>query len=150
MHKAFYVSGLLYHLPSQQILLHQPIIKNRSASEWSMLTGLSKNQEKTQDAFRAIVEKFLGIKINAKKINHVYDYFLNDKSSHYFIVYVEIKTLKKFSPSRKGNFAWFNFKQAKKLAVNNKTKQDIIVSERVISAKARSLQPPPPSKKPNL
>lgn len=136
MHNNFYASGFLFHLRTQQILLHQPNIDKNSSSAWNMLGGEGKGEDVCK-AFQEIILKLLDVKLPTKNIFPVYDYFYNKVNKNHHIFYAEVKKLHSFPESRKGAFSWFTFKQATKLSFDSQTKQDIMVAERVIKAQAR-------------
>lgn len=135
VHKSFYASGFLYHKSSQQILLYQSNQKNTTPL-WSMIGGEGRKKEVPEKAFQRIMQSVLKIKLPMHKIRPVYDYFHATHKKDYYVFYGELGSLKKFR-ARTGEFSWFTFKQTTKLPISSETKQDIIVLERVIKAKAR-------------
>ena len=141
MHKAFYASGFLYHLRTQQILLYQPHPKNNIPSTWSMMSGSGHKKEDARKAFQRIIYKLLRIKINPKRTYPVYDCFHDALQATRYVLYAEVGSVKNFRSSKKGTLSWFTFKQTTKLSFSDETKQDIIVSERVVKAQARSNEP---------
>lgn len=134
MHKSFYASGFLYHLETQQILLQQLNDRNNF---WNMVGDKSDVGEDAQQAFQRIMEKFLHVRLDARHIYPVYDYFHNTFKKVHYVFYAEVKELQDFSFACADPLSWFTFKQTAKLPFSEKTKQDIIVSERVINAQAR-------------
>ena len=137
MHKDFYASGFIYHSRSQQILLQQD---NSAESEplWSLFGGENKTSEKTpEETFGRIIYLHLKFKVNPKNIFAVYSYPHQDKNKDNFIHYAEIKKLEKFKNTKKKIFSWFTFKQIQKLKISEQTKQDIMVSQRVIASSIR-------------
>ncbi len=87
------------------------------------------------------------IRLVAKHLFPVYDYFYNALNKIHYVFYAEVQKLYTFPSLHTDVFSWFTFKQTTKLAFNDQAKQDIIVSERVIKAHARSIEPailPPP------
>lgn len=135
MHKPFYASGFLYHRDSQQILLHQ-LDTIGQTSLWTLLSVKSKREEGSVDAFKRAISELLGINVNKKDIFPVYDYSDSEGNIN-FVFYTEVLNKKDFS--KKGNFSWFTTKQILKLPLSSQTKQDIVVSLRVIDAKTRDL-----------
>ncbi|HYM65004.1 MAG TPA: NUDIX hydrolase [Candidatus Sulfotelmatobacter sp.] len=137
MHKDFYASGFLYHSKSQQILLQQETSAD-SQSQWALFGGENKASEKTpEEAFERIIYVHLRFKINPKNVFAVYSYPHQDKNKDNFIHYAEIRKLEKFKNTRKKLFSWFTFKQVQKLKLSEQTKQDIMVSQRVIASSIR-------------
>lgn len=136
MHKKFYASGFLYHLPSQQILLQQKIQPSSViASPWFLFSGLYTKIDGQNEAFKNIVFDLLRIKI--KTVYTVYSYVKESTGIHHAIVYAELNRLQNF-PSKKGlTFAWFSFKHVAKLHIEEQTKHDIVVGQRVIDATRR-------------
>lgn len=76
----------------------------------------------------------------AKHLFPVYDYFYNALNKVHFVFYAEVEKLHSFPLLNADSFSWFTFKQTTKLDFSIQTKQDIIISERVIKAQARSLE----------
>jgi len=143
VHKAFYASGFLYHQDSQQILLHQSDSKNKSSDLWGMIGGASRQGETVQKTFQRIIHEWLNIKLDPNKIFPVYDYFHKTLHKTHHVFYAEIgkhHSLPKFS---KNTLSWFTFKQTTKLPFSLETKQDVIVSQRVIMAQERTDNPVP-------
>ena len=143
MHKAFYASGFLYHQDTQQILLHQPNSDKTSSAKWGMIGGSSRQGENVQKAFQRIILEWLNIKIDPKKIFPVYDYFHKTLHKTNCVLYAEIKKNDALLKSSKGTLSWFTFKQTTKLPFSLETKQDVIVSQRVIMAQERTDNPVP-------
>lgn len=137
MYKAFYVSGFLFHLKTQQILLHQPKQKNNTSPLWSMIGGTSHKEEDALTTFQRIAYKALNIKPDIKRIHPVYDYFHNTLNKVHYVFYIEVEKLQNYQSPQGGILSWFTFKQTKKLPFTDQTKQDIVVAERVIKAQAR-------------
>ncbi|OGG12498.1 hypothetical protein A2875_04465 [Candidatus Gottesmanbacteria bacterium RIFCSPHIGHO2_01_FULL_46_14] len=132
MHKRLLVSGFLYHAKTEQILLHQ------IAPHWSMFGGISQNGESAQEVFTRIMQELINVKLQAKHIYPVYDYFSESAHKVHYIFYAEIKSMPTFPMESASILSWFTFKQTIKLAVREETKHDIIISERVIKAQART------------
>lgn len=138
VHKPFYVSGFLYHLRTQQILLHQFNLGNNSASIWAMFGGAGIGEEDPQESFQRIIYRLLNLQLNEKRIYPVYDYFNDALNTIHYVFYAKVKTMKNLSLPDNDALSWFSFKQITKLPQSEQAKQDIIVSQRVIQAQARS------------
>ncbi len=139
VHKPFYASGFLYHLKTQQILLHQTTARNDSSPFWSMFGGISHEGENAQDVFRRTIYEFIKLQLSAKRIYPVYDYYFHARNKIHYVFYALVKNMRELSiPPGDTMMSWFTFKQTTKLPFDDQTKQDIIVSERVIKAQARS------------
>lgn len=141
MHKPFYASGFLYHLATQQILLQQSDPSTHPLSTWSMFGGISRGGEDAQTAFQRIVYERVNIRLEAKCLFPVYDYFYTSVHKTHYVLYAEVPKLYTFPLLQTGVFSWFTFKLTAKLAFSDQVKQDVIVSERVIKAEARSKEP---------
>ncbi len=135
MYKSFYTSGLLYHLPTQQILLQQ---FNNLDSFWSLFGQEGQNDEDPVRIFQKAISQQLHIKLALESIYPVYDYFNKGLGGNCYVFYAQVDLEKKEFP-KKDDYAaeWFTFKQATKLSFSDQLKRDIIVAERVIKAKAR-------------
>jgi len=138
VHKPFYVSGFLYHLRTQQVLLHQPNLGNNSPSIWTMPGGAGIGEEDPQKSFQRIIYQLLNLRLDEKHIHPVYDYFNDTLNTIHYVFYAKVKTMKNLSLPDNGTLSWFSFKQITKLPFSEQAKQDIIVSQRVIQAQARS------------
>lgn len=136
MHKSFYASGFLYYLPSQQILLQQD---NTLTSFWSLFGQKGQNNENPIRVFQRAILQQLHIKLALKAIYPVYDYFKKEIGKNYYVFYAQVDLKKKEFHAKKDSVTeWFTFKQTTKLSFPDQIKQDIIVAERVINAKARN------------
>ncbi len=138
VHKPFYLSGFLYHLRTQQVLLYQPNLNNNTPSIWTMPGGAGIGEEDPQKAFQRIIYQLLGLHLSEKCIYPVYDYFNDTLNTIRYVFYAKVKTMKNLSLPDNGTLSWFSFKQITKLPLSGQAKQDIIVSQRVIQAQARS------------
>lgn len=141
VHKPFYASGFLYHLRTQQILLQQSRLGDTSLPTWSMFGGTSHDGEDAQSAFQRIMQEQVNLHLMTKHLFPVYDYFYSALNQIHFVFYAEVQKLHTFPQLSTDVFSWFTFKQTTKLAFTVQAKQDIIISERVIKAQARSLEP---------
>lgn len=141
VHKPFYASGFLYHLKTQQILLQQSRPSDSSLPIWSMFGGVSHEGEDELSAFQRIMQEQVNLHLITKHLFPVYDYFHNTLNKIHFVMYAEVQKLHAFPLLNADSFSWFTFKQTTKLDFSPQTKQDIIISERVIKAQARSLEP---------
>ena len=140
MHKDFYASGFLFHLPTQQILLQQQKNAKNASPTWSLFVTKSKAKEDEKTAFRRIIHKTLKVKLSLKDIEPIYVYFDEGMDRNNSLLYGKVGRVKNF-PSKKGiSFSWFTFKQVLKLPVDEQTKHDIVVGQRVVASKARKLQ----------
>jgi hypothetical protein len=136
MHKDFYASGFLYHPNSQQILLQQ----QNSASDnpgWSLFGKKAVKDKSGEETFKQLFYEEFNIKLSKNKIKSVYYYFSKELNKDQNIYYAEVKSLHRFSKSKKNGLAWFTFKQIQKLNLSDQTKHDIIVSQRVIDSSIR-------------
>lgn len=135
MHKSFYASGFLYCLPSQEILLQQ---NNTLTSSWSLFGQKGHKNENPTLVFQKAIFQQLHIKVALREIYPVYDYFKKEMGVDYYVFYAQVDLKKKKYRTRKDSVVeWFTFKQTTKLSVSDQIKQDIVVGERVIKAKAR-------------
>ncbi len=153
MHKPFYASGFLYHIATQQILLQQNDIKSNPLSLWRMFGDFSRDGEDAQTAFQRILFEQLQIKLPTKRLLPVYDYELNTRKVIHYVFYAEVKRLYTFPSIDTKAVSWFTFKQTTKLAFSDQSKQDVIISERVVNAQARTIDPvilPHPPQRSNL
>jgi len=133
MHKKFYASGFLYHLPTQQILLQQDTTSENFSNQWFLFGGRYTEKELPEDVFKKIIANLLQIRIDL--VHAVYSYETDDASQH--IVYSEIDELIEFSSQNGLLFNWFPFKNMHKMQISEQTKHDIIVGQRVIEASGR-------------
>lgn len=136
MHKAFYASGFLFHLESQQILLHQPQQKNDTVSVWSMFGGANSQEEDASVTFQQIIYDALGVKLARRHIYPVYDYFHDVLNKTHYVYYAQVTKLRNYAFEGE-TLSWFTFKQTLKLRFAEQTKQDIVVAQRVIDMQER-------------
>lgn len=134
---SFYVSGFLYSLKTHQILLLSSQEKNDLPVLWSMMGGENNDGEEAQTTFQRIVQKLLDINLKVKHIHPIYDYFHNTRNKVNYVFYGEVGKTKNFNALKGGILSWVSFRETLKLSFTSQTKQDIVVGERVISAKWR-------------
>lgn len=134
MHKTFYASGFIYHLPSQQILLQQQA-PSSLAFPWLLFEKEHLPNEQPNEVFRSIIFNFLGIVLDST--DPIYSYLNEATQKTNSLLYGTIKVLQEF-PSKNGfTFRWFSFKEVLKLQATEQTKHDIVVGQRVIEAAGR-------------
>lgn len=109
----------------------------QSEQTWSTLGGESNEGEEAQVAFQRIINKLLDLSIKTKDIYPVYDYFNDERDKNNYVFYAEVKKPQEFDSLKEGTFSWVAFGETSKLLFTANTKQDVIVGERVISAKWR-------------
>ena len=136
MHKDFYASGFLYHLPSRQILLQQQSTLGTS-SLWSLFGKHALYKESVEATFQRVIYELLHVKLPLTTIYPVYTYFYNDIHKEKAVVYAEVDDTKLFSSLGTIKCAWFTLKQVQKLDLSEQTRQDITVGQRVINARMR-------------
>ena len=139
MHKDFYASGFLFHLPTQQILLQQEKKTKNASPTWSLFGTKSKTKEDEKTAFQRIIHKTLKLKLSLKSIEPIYVYFHKEMNRNHSLLYGQVTRLKNFPPKNGVTFSWFTFKQVLKLPIDEQTKHDIVVGQRVVASKARKL-----------
>ena len=133
MHKKFYASGFLYHLPSHQILLQQDTSSQNLSSQWVLFEKAHTEKAIPETVFETIISEVLHIKINT--VYPVYAYAYEDTNQSVF--YSELATLHDF-PTKNGLlFKWFSFRELRSLHITEQTRHDIIVGQRVIEAESR-------------
>lgn len=133
MHKKFYASGFLYHLPSQQILLQQDTSSQNLSSQWVLFEKAHSENAIPETVFETIISEVLHIKINT--VYPVYAYAYEDTNQSVF--YSELAIIKDF-PTKNGLlFKWFSFREIRSLHIIEQTRHDIVVGQRVIEAELR-------------
>lgn len=137
MQTSFYASGFLYSLKTHQILLLKSQQKDSTDSLWSTIGGESSEGEKAEVAFQRIVNDLLNLSLKTKDIHPVYDYFQDERDQTNYVFYGEVKNSKAFDCLKDDTFSWVAFRETSKLPFAPHSKQDVIVGERVISAKWR-------------
>ena len=137
MQPLFYVSGFLYSRKTHQILLLSSRPKDDISSVWSTPGGESKDGEEALVSFQRIIFKILNLNLKSKHIYPIYDYFHETLNKVNHVFYGEIGNTKIFSASKKGIPSWVSFSETLKLSFTVRTKQDLVVGERVINAKSR-------------
>lgn len=140
MHKDFYASGFLYHIPSEQILLQQHQDSNSTSLTWSLFGGLMQPQESFKTAFQRIMYTSLKIRLIEETIFDVYDYFNENLGKNNGVVYAELAELEHFSAKKNITFTWVNTRNINKLPISKQMKHDITIGQRVILAKGRDIE----------
>jgi len=98
-----------------------------------------KREKKEADTFQRIIYSIFGEKPSTSSIHSIYDYIDNDSGAKRFILYTQVRNIKKYvSRKKEYKVSWFNFKEISKLKLTEQTKQDIIVGQRVVLLAARS------------
>jgi len=133
MNKGFYVSGFLFHPHTEQILLQQ----TSQSSQWSLLGGESPDEQAGEKVFRQLISALLKVKLDLQAIMQVYSYFHKDLKKTHSIFYGRVEETKDFKPSKGTTFTWFSRRQIIKLPLDEQTKQDIIIGQRVIDSHER-------------
>ena len=131
MHKIFYASGFIFYPPTQQILLHQHSIDSL-ASSWSLFSKQHDEATKPETAFSDFVSELLPKRFN--KVMNIYSYMEESSQITYSLLYVLAKKLEEFPPNNGHTFQWFTFKEIIKLPIDEQTKHNIVVGQRVIDA----------------
>ncbi len=132
MHKIFYASGFIYHLPSQQILLQRP---QPTTSPWVLFEKEYTEHEQPEVIFKDSILKLLGIQIDT--IYPIYFYLNETTKNSHSLLYATTETFQEFLPKNNYTFRWFSFKEVLKIQATEQTKHDIVVGQRVIEAAER-------------
>lgn len=135
MHKDFYASGFLYHLPSGKILLQQSTLD--PSSLWSLFGKQGLYKESAEVTFQRVINDLLHVKLPLATIYPIYTYFYRDIHKDHAIVYAEVEEMQPFSSIKTVRCSWFTLKQILKLELLEQTRHDITVGQRVISARMR-------------
>ncbi len=96
--------------------------------------------EEAGAAFQRIVNELLNLNLKTKNIFPVYDYFYSKRAKNNYVFYGEVKKHQSFNCLKEGSYCWVSFNEISKLMFANSSKQDVIVGERVISAKWRDME----------
>ena len=133
----FYASGFLYSLKTHKILLVQSQQKDSPDFLWSTLGGESSGGEEAQTTFARVINELLDLNLKTKNIYPIYDYFHEVRDKINYVFYAAVNSPRKFNRLKNGTFSWVGFHETSKLPFAAHSKQDVIVGERVISAKWR-------------
>lgn len=137
MKTSFYASGFLYSPKSHKILLLKSQKQDSPDFLWSTLKGESNGGEEVSAAFQRIINELLELNLKLKDIYPVYDYPYDTEEKINYVFYGEVKSAKVLKSLSAGAFSWVAFSEVSKLPFVAHSKQDVIVGERVISAKWR-------------
>lgn len=137
MQTSFYASGFIYSTKNHQILLLKLQQKDTTDLLWSTLGGESSAGEDAGTAFQRIINDLLDLNLKAKDIHPIYDYFHDTRDKTNYVFYGVVKNSKEFNCLKDDTFSWVAFRETSKLPFAPHSKQDVIVGERVISAKWR-------------
>jgi len=135
VHKTFYASGFIYHLPSQQILLQQQQSTSSTVFPWLLFEKSHGGNEQPEIIFKSIILNFLRIEV--KTVYPIYSYFNETTKQEQCLLYGIVKTQQEFPKKNGYSFHWFSFKEVLKIQANQQTKHDIVVGQRVIEATLR-------------
>lgn len=134
MHKDFYASGFLYHSRTQQILLQKDTDKENAP--WRLVSGKSAKNETDSQTFKRLIETIYDLEVDLKSIFPAYNYFHDDLKKENFVYYAKINKLTEFN-SKKTEFRWFSFREVLKINLDEQTRHDITVIQRVIASSNR-------------
>ena len=137
MQTPFYASGFLYNLKTHRILLLESKPDDDTPSAWSTAGGESRTGEEAITAFQRIISKILNLDLKIKHIYPIYDYFHETLKKINYVFYAEVRNTKLSNPSKNCTPSWISFDDISKLSLNDRSKQDSIVGERVINANFR-------------
>ena len=137
MQTSFYASGFLYSLKTHKILLLKSPKEDSQDFLWSTIGGESCEEEEAQAAFQRIINELLDLNLKTKDIHPIYDYSYDTEDKINYVFYGEVKNPKKFNRLKEDTCSWVAFHEVSKLPFTAHSKQDVIVGERVISAKWR-------------
>lgn len=135
MHKDFYASGFLYHPASGQILLQT--LPLSASTEWLLLGAIGISTAVASEIFQNAIYESFQIKLALKKIIPVYSYFNNATGTNNHIFYGVVNNKKDVVAPDGKTVAWFKPSQITKLPTAKQTSHDLVVAQRVISAKER-------------
>lgn len=137
---SYHISGFLFHLKTQQILLHE--IKNHNGKDnsvWTILTGEGRKKDPKIE-FKQLAKKMLGVNLPEDSIFSVYDYIDKIDRKTHLVFYGLIPQIKEFKETKERQLSWFQFKKAFKLKFADQVKHDIIIAQRVINAHSREVE----------
>jgi len=130
----FYTSGFLYNNETQQILLQQPISTNNP--KLYLFGNKCHGKKDPHTVFRNHIEKTLGMTIKESSVHPVYDY-VHDTLGEYFVFFIETSEVSPDTHPTNNKIGWFPLSKLSKLAMDEQTRHDIIVAERVIRARTQ-------------
>lgn len=104
---------------------------------WSTIGGESSEGEEVQVTFQRIINELLDLNLKTKDIYPVYDYFHDTRDKTNYVFYGEVKSPRECNRLKEDTCSWVAFREVSKLPFAAHSKQDVIVGERVISAKWR-------------
>lgn len=137
MLKGFYVSGFLYHEPTNQILLQQI---QSSSPYWSLFESEEVEESANPAAtFASLIHNTLQLTLVIKTIQEVYTYLNEDVNKNYSITYAPVRSLKTAICENGKICKWFGPREILKLNLSPQTRHDVTVGQRVIDAKMRKL-----------
>lgn len=134
VHKIFYASGFIYHLPTQQILLHRRSLDSTDSS-WSLFSTQHNETTQPEAAFSDLISKIFHKKF--KEIYPIYTYTQDSSNITHSLLYAKTYELENFAPENGYTFQWFSFKDIIKLPMDQQTRHNIVVGQRVIEAVGR-------------
>lgn len=132
MHTRYTISGSLYHLPTQQILLNTSKQENDQIV-WTIVEGKGVKSD-AQSAFKELIKDRYGIELHDQDIYSVYDYVDKISNLTHYVFYGLVNNIESIKGKDNFGFSWFTFKKAYKLKFKEQVHHDIIITQRVINA----------------
>lgn len=137
---SYSVSGFLYNINTQQILLTQSEKNSEFASHWSLLKTEVKINQDPKEAFKKIIKKQLGLELEMTAIYPVYDYPDEESDNISYVFFAEVTESPILNKKMANELTWISFNETLKLLFLENNKQDVIVGERVIEYRKRIKQ----------
>lgn len=92
--------------------------------------------------FLHCIEKALGMSIALSSVCPVYDY-IHDTLGEHFIFFIEATDVSPLTYPSNAKAGWFSLSKLSKLSMNEQTRHDIVIGERVIHSRENPTHLPP-------
>ena len=133
VHNSHYASGFLFHSPSQQILLLQPVLD--SDTPWSIIRVSHASSDDPLSVFTSHASRLL--KVTQLNVRPVYSYVDKKSQCQHSIFFADVTTRQNYPETTTFRYRWFELKDLRKLRMNDSIRHDIVVGTRVIAAGER-------------
>ncbi len=126
--KIFYAGGFLYNPDKKEVLLHKRDTKTvNNPGQWAFFGGLSKEGETPVQTFIREIKEELGIDVTPDSVHTLCDYFNPDFDTHRYAFFVlTILPKSKMILGEGEDFGWFPIKDALRLNLSKRTRQDLM------------------------
>ncbi len=125
--KKFWAGGFLYNPDNNSVLLHQRDANTRfNPNAWAFFGGLNEDTETPLQCFIREIQEEIGLKLKAKDVLTLSDYFNDEFQTHRFVFYaLNHQTKPEFTLSEGQDFDWVGLDKLDEYNLTEKTTKDL-------------------------